>query len=419
MVAISLEPGGSQVATMLGVLLAGGVAAPLNTRLAPGELDEYLASVDPRWHLIEAPADGDSGFCPEPIDERSIAFAFPTGGTTGTPKAALWTHRSLFLAIVSSCIHLDVRPSDVELYVSPFFHVTLIPGLFATLTAGGTAIVPDDFDAAATADLVARGAVTRMFGTPTVIDRMVTQLPFGAGATATPTIVFGASRSDDGFVDRLRAAFPRARLFSGYGATEFGAVVRLYPDDVAAGGRGVGRPVAGVRVRIVDTDGNDVPTGRPGEIAVASPWQMERYAGRGEPAATLCDGAIRSGDRGHIDADGYLHLDGRLKEIIKTGGETVFPAEVERTLLAHPSVVDAAVFGVADREWGERVEALVVVAAESPLDEADVMAFCRHRLAGYKVPKRIRAVPELPYTANMKLDRRRLAAIAGRAVPSP
>src|SRR5262249_8376878 len=146
-------------------------------------------------------------------------------------------------------------------------------------------------------------------------------------------------------------------------------------------------------------EGNDVAPGETGEIAVASPWQMERYVGSSSADDLwLSDGAIRSGDIGHLDERGYLHFHGRINEVIKTGGENVFPAEVERVLLAHPAVSDAAVFGRDDAEWGQRVEAAVVMAAGCGFDEDELKSFCRERLAGYKVPKRVRALPELPYT---------------------
>jgi fatty-acyl-CoA synthase len=429
-VAVAMEPGASYVAVMLGILASGGVAAPVNTRLTPVEVDEYLRRVAARWHvhspscagLLPASAPGrlaigatvGAGARLEPPApaEDAPAFAFPTGGTTGTPKAAVWTQRSLFLAVSSSCANLGVRPDDVELYISPFFHVTLVPGLFATLMMGGTVTVPARVDAAECAAVLRSGQVTRMFGTPTVLDRIVTQMGSDVAAGVAPTIIYGAARSDDTFVDRLGRAFPGARLFSGYGATEFGAVVRLYPPDVEAGGRGVGRPVPGVHLRVVDVDGNDVPPGVHGEIAVASPWQMEGYlAGDGDShpqADVLDDGAIRSGDIGHLDGHGYLHLDGRLKESIKTGGETVFPMEVERVLLAYPGVADAAVYGVDDDQWGQRVDAVVVMTDGAALDARALQAFCRAQLAGFKVPKRVHAVDALPYTGNMKLDRRRL-----------
>lgn len=435
-VAVAAEASAASVATLGGIMAAGAIAAPVNTRLGPTDLSAYLASVSPSMLLVGTtlPGDPPSGLTAFPMepggshgplvdrlgaaavearprpdpDLDAGAIAFPTGGTTGSPKAALRTHRALVDAVVSNVVHLEVRRVDRELYLAPLFHLSVVSGLWPTLYAGGTVSTMSRFDATEAAASFAGFAPTRLLCTPTVMDRIV-----GAAAGLTLSddefrIAYGAARNAPDFFERVRTVLPRARLVTGYGATEFGAVTRLYPEDPEWGTDGaVGRPVAGVAIEVVDDDGEPVEPGTTGEIVVASPFAMARYLGHDEDPFTDA-GAIRSGDLGHLSADGCLFLTGRRKELIITGGENVFPGEVESVLNSHPAVEAAAVFGVDDDRWGERVEAAVVRSAAVAITEEQLRRHCGAHLAGFKVPKAIRFVDELPYTPTMKVDRRRL-----------
>jgi fatty-acyl-CoA synthase len=437
-VGIAMQPTAAYVTILLGAMAAGAVPAPLNTRLAPAELADYLRRVEPRLVLddgsvrVDAPgvatlrldaADpvgalvgsarggrpgGLDGAGPDSV---APAIAFPTGGTTGLPKAAIWGHGGLSLALISACMHLGSGRSDTELYFSPMYHLTLVTSLLAVLYAGGTVRLLPRFEEEAVLRVLDGEAVTRFFGTPVVIERL---LAVGGGRRAPSSlrsVVFGASRSGPDFPERLQAAFPSARLMTGYGATEFGAVTRVYPAEVLSADSGVGRPVAGVELSVRGPDDEVLAPGEVGEVTVRSPMAMLGYLG-GERPRTVDGDALRSGDLGALDAQGRLHLRGRLSELIKTGGENVFPAEVERVVAQHPAVLDAVVYGVDDATWGERVECAVIPAPGAALDPAELRAFCAARLGGYKVPKRFRVVGEFPHTSTLKLDRQALRRAA-------
>lgn len=430
-VAVSMAPGARQLEVLLGAQLAGAVACPLNPGATDDERTRYLDRLGEPWLVTdrttttraarEIDAEGllersGARHGPEPsIGPDAVSFAFPTGGTTGAPKAAAWTHRSVALAVLTTCAALGVTDSDVELYGSPFFHVTLITGLLATLYSGGTVIVPARFDPAQAGALLADGSVTRMFATPTVLERILRGRPRPA-AFARPAITYGASPTDSHLPQRILAAFPNASIYSGYGSTESGAVTRLYPSDVGADGRGVGRALPGVEIKILDEAGHDIAARHEiGEVAVGTPWGMSHYLGADGDARTIYDGYIRPGDLGRIDHTGHLHLVARVGDVIKTGGEKVFPTEVEDVLRRHPLVEDAAVYGVPDTEWGQRVEAAIVGAATEAPDPEVLRSFCRASLAGFKVPKAFHRVERLPLTANMKVDRAALGRIGRHA----
>lgn len=450
-VGIAMQPSSAYVAVLAGVMAAGAVPAPLNTRLAAVELADYVRRLEPRMVLADGsagvPATGlastlrlDAG---DPLgslrrsvvgtratraaralhtadagitwpDPAAPAIAFPTGGTTGLPKAALWSHGGLALALVSACMHLGIGRSDTELYFSPMYHLTLVTSLLAVLYAGATVRLLPRFDEEAALRVLGGEAVTRFFGTPVVIERMLALAGARLPAPALRSVVFGASRSAPDFPARLQAALPGVALMTGYGATEFGAVTRVWPAEVLDPQCGVGRPVAGVELTVCAADGAVLPHGEVGEVTVRSPMAMLGYAG-GEQPRHAAHGALRSGDLGALDAQGRLHLHGRLSELIKTGGENVFPVEVERVVVRHPAILDAVVYGVEDATWGERVECAVIPVTGATLDVDELRAFCATQLGGYKLPKRFRVVSEFPRTTTLKLDRQALRRTALQA----
>jgi fatty-acyl-CoA synthase len=441
-VVTALEPGAAQLALIFGAMAAGAVAAPLNIKLAPPEVRRYLEPLAPALVVADATGAGLSDGAlvlpggeggplapvaplfgaPVPVlsdvDSAEPAILFGTGGTTGLPKAGCWTHRSLWLYAAACVGAMEVRRTDVELFFSPFFHIALVTGPFGTFFAGGACHFLPRFDEAEVLRHVTGGVVTRFFGAPTALRRLV-EHPACTPATtgAVRRILFGSTRSEPDLPARLREAFPNAELITGYGATEFGAVARLRSWELVDGtDQGVGAPVPGVVLRIIDQAGADVARGEVGEIVVQAPWQITGYWGHPEQtAAAHHEGGIRSGDLGRLDAGGFLHLRGRSKDLVITGGENVFPAEVEDVLSQHPAIAEAAVFGTADPDWGERVEAALVPVAGGGIDVEEVRRFCRERLAGYKVPKVFHVLPGLPLTATMKVDRRALREVTGGA----
>jgi fatty-acyl-CoA synthase len=438
-VGIAMQPSAAYVSILLGAMACGAVAAPLNTRLAPGELADYLRRLEPRLVLSDGtarvsspglatlhldPADplgalvrsAPGGRAAGPVgaldSPTGPAIAFPTGGTTGLPKAAVWGHAGLALGLISACMHLGTGRSDTELYFSPMYHLTLVTSLLAVLYAGGTVRLLPRFDEDAVVKALDTEAVTRLFGTPVVIERILAAGGDRLARSSLRSVVFGASRSGPDFPARLQAALPRVGLMTGYGATEFGAITRVFPSEILDPDSGVGRAVAGVELSVRARSGGEVlPPGEVGEVVVRSPMAMLGYLS-GEVVGTVDGDAIRSGDLGALDEQGRLHLHGRISELIKTGGENVFPSEVERVVVEHDAVLDAVVYGVEDATWGERVECAVIPAPGVALDLADLRAFCATRLGGYKVPKRFRVVSEFPRTTTLKLDRQALRRAA-------
>jgi fatty-acyl-CoA synthase len=426
-VVIAATPAAAYLGLLFGIMAAGAVAVPLNTRLTPDEAGAYLSGLTPRLlvhdaahaalaagldvpavRLTDLPAAG-AGIA---LDPAAPAAIFGTGGTTGLPKGAVWSHQGLWLYAASCQANLETRRTDVELYFSPFFHIAVVTALLSTMYAGGCAWVLPRFDEAPALDALRTGRPTRMFGAPTALARLIRHPLFDPSAMrSVRRVLFGSTRSEPGFVAEASAAFPAARLVTGYGATEFGAVARLRSWETDDGtDRGVGRPVPGAGIRVVGPGGEELPRGAVGELIVAAPWQMLGYWGAppGDPASFL-DGGIRSGDLGRLDGDGFLHLTGRAKDVIITGGENVFPVEVEDVLGGYPGVLQSAVFGRLDPTWGERVEAAIVCG--TAVDVAELRAYCRTRLAGYKVPRHFHVVPELPLTAASKVDKRRLSEV--------
>jgi fatty-acyl-CoA synthase len=444
-VGIALPGSAASLILMFGAMAAGAIAAPLNTRMTRRELTEYLGGIEPR--LVIASDDYreliDDQICgsvrlltptprsaqdplaildsvsapasplPDPdVDPAAAAIMFGTGGTTGTPKAAVWSHERLWLYAASCSAAMEVRCTDTELFFSPIFHIALVTGPFGTLFSGGAVHVLPDSDPAAVAAVLASGTITRLFGAPTALMRIIERPGFDPAAMGgMRRVLFGSTRSEPDLATRLAAAFPHAELVTGYGATEFGAVVRLRSWEMEAGqDQGVGKAVPGVSVLIVGPGDAILPPGQIGELVIRAPWQMLGYwCPRADEGTAFVHGGVRSGDLGERDADGCIHLRGRLKDVVITGGENVFPAEVEDVLSGHPGVAEVAVVGVLDREWGERVEAVIVAApAGEAATAAELTAWCRDRLARYKVPKRFHFVTEMPLTTAMKVDKRSL-----------
>ena len=444
-VALACEPSAAYLALFLGALEAGVVPAFVNTRLTAREVRAFLERIGPQavvcdvphaplvqdvaWPLVVLPGlaggtlreqlgtlSGVPRKLPVPA-EADPAVIFPTGGTTGLPKGCYTSHRGLLLWSWNVSASTLRHRFEVELYFAPFFHVSLVVGMLAPLFAGGTVVIEPAFSAGSALEAIGRHSVTRLMGAPTVFTALMREAAGDPSALlGIRDIVFGSSSWTDAFCRSLLRNFPNAAISAGYGATEFASgVSRIAPGDFRAGRfTGAGRPNPGCQINILDADDKPVPLGDAGQIAVRSPWQTLGYWNQpDETAATYgADGYIRLGDIGYFDETGWLFVSGRLKEMIITGGENVFPIEVEQALAELPSVVQAAAFGVPDEYWGERVEAVMMVApgAAAALTGAGLRDAVRGRLAGYKVPKRVHVVDSLPLTPNNKVDRAALRA---------
>jgi long-chain acyl-CoA synthetase len=342
-----------------------------------------------------------------------------TSGTTGVPKGVLTTHRNLAAAATTSA-RWGFDPTAISMTPLPLFHIGGIGWVYCGLWHGATTILLSEFEPAAVLELLERARVTNPIFVPTML-QMMTAVPGAAGRdfSALRTIVYGASPITTTALRAALATF-RCGLLGLYGLTETtGGVVHLDPADHHTDGprqrllRSVGRPYEWVELRIADQiSGAELPYGAVGEVWLRAPNVMAGYFHRPEEteAALTPDGWLRTGDGGYVDDEGYLFLTDRIKDMIVSGGENVYPIEVEEVLAQHHAVADVTVIGVPDSRWGETVTALVVRRGGTTVAASELLAFARERLASYKLPRAIEFVDEFPRTPTGKVLKRELRA---------
>ncbi|HEY5071152.1 MAG TPA: long-chain-fatty-acid--CoA ligase [Caulobacteraceae bacterium] len=335
-----------------------------------------------------------------------------TSGTTGLPKGVQLTnanYEALFASATSQWAKFD--PGDAVLVAMPLFHVAGANMGMVALYQGARAIVLREADPAVILRTVQEHAIRQAFLVPALIN-MILQHPAleGADLTCLEKVYYGASPISEAVLVRAQERFG-ASFTQLYGLTEtIGLGTYLPPEAHAAGQlRSCGLPSPGVDVR-VRTEGRSAEPMEVGEIEIRSSGVMKGYWKKAEATAEAidADGWFRSGDAGYFDADGYLYIHDRLKDMIVSGGENVYPAEVENALFSHPDVADAAVVGVPDERWGEAVKAIVVPRAGAAPDAASIIAHCRARIAAYKCPKSIDFADHLPRNPSGKVLRREL-----------
>jgi long-chain acyl-CoA synthetase len=440
------------VELLFAVSKLGAVLVPMNWRLAPPELAAVLADSEARVmiaggrfaeiasELIERrsmPSDlvvvGDAGphgyetwlagYPPEDPGGRGAAddvvVQMYTSGTTGVPKGVLTTHRNLAAAAETSPRWQFDRHS-ISLTPLPMFHIGGIGWAFVGLWNGATTILVSRFDPSAVLDLLERRWVSNAVFVPTML-QMLTAVPGAAERdfSGLRSIAYGASPITTTVLKAALRTF-RCSLFGIYGLTETtGAITQLDPSDHDPDGprehllRSAGRPYPWVDLRIADpATGEQLGPDQVGEVWLRAPNVTPGYFKRPEEtaAAVTVDGWLRTGDGGYTDADGYLFLTDRIKDMIVSGGENVYPAEVEEVLSQHPAVAEVAVIGVPDERWGEVVTALIVLGDDSEPSARELVEFARHRLAGYKLPRALEFVTQLPRTPTGKVLKRDLRA---------
>ena len=405
---------------------AGLVLVPLNTRLAVPEIHRILARTEARLLLHSLPLDapgretiGWSDDDPIAADipyerliaagpplERSVerrlddvAQIFFTSGTTGEPKGACLTQQNLVASALGSIPALELTSGDIWFHAPPMFHLVDAFAIWAITLVGGRHVIAH-FEPAHFAAIVEAERITKTSLPPTLLD-MIARSPQTAGRDlgSLERVSYGGSPMPAPVFARCSAALG-CDMVQAYGVTEVSGIVchqsraDLHAADPARS-TSVGRPALTVDIRVVDDKGNDVPAGAIGEMAVAGPQVMAGYwRDDAATAAAIPDGWYRTGDLGTRDADGYFRIVGRKKDMIITGGENVYPAEVESVLLGHPAVAEAAVIGVPSERWGEEVHAVVVFNAGMEASADTLIAHCRGLIGGYKVPKVIKAWTE-------------------------
>jgi fatty-acyl-CoA synthase len=335
------------------------------------------------------------------IDERDPHVMLYTSGTTGSPKGTLVSHRTYWLQATTSHLQLGFSEDDVGLSMFPMFHMggwSLPLGFWHT---GATVVIMPKAEPRAILETIARERVTYLYAVPTVYASLLAVPDLDAFDLGSLRLLGGGTAPMTAAqVHAIRTRLGCERMVILYGSTEAGPVSVLRPPDVARKPETVGRPYLDVDVRLVDEDGRAVARGEVGEITVRSEFTMLGYwRNPEETARTVRDGWVHTGDLGVFDDEGFLAVVGRRKEVIRSGGESIFPAEIERVLLAHAAIREAAVVGVPDSHWGEAVVAAIVLRDGATLTPEDVVGHVRTRLAGYKKPRHVVFLPELPRTA--------------------
>ncbi|MBB4632733.1 long-chain-fatty-acid--CoA ligase [Sphingosinicella soli] len=336
-----------------------------------------------------------------------------TSGTTGRPKGVVLGNRNYrrFMEMAAKVDGFSYSESETVMIVMPLFHVAGTNVSLAGLAQGCRLVLVRDFDADAAVEMMQRESVSHTFLAPAMIRMMLQTAAMSAARfDALQTIAYGASPIAEDVLVRARAAFG-CGFVQFYGMTETtGAGSYLSPagHEVSERLKSCGRPWPDVEVAILGPDGASLAPGEIGEIAIRGDIVMKGYWNRPEATSeTLAGGWLHTGDAGYADEHGYFYVHDRIKDMIVSGGENVYPAEVENAILGCPGVADVAVIGVPDARWGEAVKALVVANGAPPAAE-DVIAWARSRIAGYKVPKSVDIVETLPRNAAGKVLRREL-----------
>jgi long-chain acyl-CoA synthetase len=435
------------IEVMFGASKAGVVFTPVNWRLAPAEIEyilndarakilfidkemlQALAGLDCP-HLVhrivlDAPAAGEvefeawkaaaSGEDPRlPAAPGDVAMQMYTSGTTGRPKGAMLTNAN-FLKVCDlegppTPSWFQMTANDVSLVAIPLFHIGGTETALRPLFCGGTLVIHRDFDPAAVLADIEAYRVTVLSLVPTALQLVVEHPKAPNTDVGSVRILFyGASPIP---LELLRKSMRvlGCDFVQAYGMTEAtSTVVTLPPHDHSPEGtprmRSAGKPLPGVELKVVDGDGAALGPGKVGEILVRARSVMCGYWGMPEATAAALDseGWLHTGDAGYLDEDGYVYIHDRVKDMIVSGGENIYPAEVENAIFGHPKVAEVAVIGVPDSKWGEAVKAVIVPRPGETIDEAELIGWVRARIAGYKAPRSIDVRAELPHNAAGKV----------------
>jgi long-chain acyl-CoA synthetase len=349
-----------------------------------------------------------------------VALQLYTSGTTGPPKGAMISHRNLATMLPSTARAWYFGPDSVNLVAMPLFHVGGVGWALVGVHAGAHTVLLHEVDTGEILRAISRHRVTHALFVPAVLQALLATPEVEAtDFSSLRYIVYGASPIS---VDVLTRSLERfgCGFIQGYGLTETtGAVVHLLPEDHDPTGpnvhrlRAAGQPMPGVELRVVEPrTGQERATGEVGEVLFRSAQVMRAYWNRPEATTEVIDddGWFRTGDAGHLDADGYLYLSDRVKDMIISGGENIYPAEVENVLMSCDAIADAAVIGVPSEKWDETPRAIIVLADGAELSPEQVIAHCRSQLASYKCPTSVEFVAELPRNAAGKILKRELRA---------
>jgi long-chain acyl-CoA synthetase len=430
--------------------LGAGVVNPLNLRLNPKELafilndsetevifvDQWFSNVleqargdIDKLRTVVLLGDGDvphdvayedvvaagEPVVPEEPEEEDHVILMYTGGTTGLPKGVLLSQRAEMLNLYHVAIAVGLGEDRVYLHQTPMFHAASMAALLGIPAGGGVSVFIPLFDPGQVIGLIEKYGVNQTVMVPTMIAMLLQHDEFKPARVRTLThLTYGASPMPGALLETIQKTLPDLELSQGYGMTECSSVLTfLTEEDHRAGGdilRSAGRPMAGVALTIRDDDDNVLPAGEVGEVCARAGNFMDCYWKRPtETEEAFRGGWYRSGDAGYLDANGYLFLSDRVKDMIVTGGENVYSVEVENAIASHEAVAQVAVIGIPHDTWGEQVHAIVVPKPGAELTADEIIEHARKTIAGYKLPKSVdfRTEP-IPLSGAMKPLKREL-----------
>ena len=345
----------------------------------------------------------------------SLAGLFYTGGTTGFSKGVMLSHANLMTSAIGCTATGEfVSAGGTYLHAAPMFHAADQAGGFGGTLVGVTHVIVPGFDPKVVLDAISEHGVTDTLLVPTMIQILVDHPDLSQyDLVSWRNLAYGGSAISEAVLERTRKNLPNVRLMQAYGMTELSPVTTLlrFDDHTGARIRSAGRAAPHSEVRILDFDDNEVPRGTVGEICSYGGHVMLGYWNKpAETAAAISNGWMHSGDGGYMDEDGFVYVVDRLKDMIVTGGENVYSAEVEQAVAKHPAVAACAVIGIPDPEWGESVHAVVVLAPDATVTPEELREHCKEQIAGYKTPRSAEFVDALPVNGAGKVLKRDLRA---------
>lgn len=447
----------------------GGIFVPLNFRAKQAELTHMLSNAEAsilfvgeryvdlanamkpnlptikHYICIDGEAEGMLSYdkliasgSPEPktftqIDDEDITVLMYTAGTTGLPKGVPQTHNSYSYYVLQNVNPPDPEVVETNLITMPLYHVAGMQALLAAIYGGRTIALMKQFETKEWFEMAQREKVTRVMLVPTMLKRIVDDPDFDKyDLSSIRVITYGAAACPLEVIKKTLERFPGRTLINAFGGTETSSTIAMLraEDQIITGketeeekekklkrlASSIGRPLDDVEVQIRDEEGRVLPPGQIGELVVRGPRIMKGYWKDEEKTkkAFTPDGWYRTGDTGYMDEEGYIYLTGRADDLIKRGGEYISPEEVENVLYTHPKIEEAAVIGVPDVEWGHQPRAIVVLKKGETATPEEIMEYCRERLAGFKRPRSVIFVDELPKSSTGKILRRVLREQYGK-----
>jgi acyl-CoA synthetase (AMP-forming)/AMP-acid ligase II len=426
--------------TLFGAAVAGKPFVPINYRATDEQLRSLVCRTAPAVVVIGegiadrlGPIEGvryvdrkevleiatDAGLPVSDVDygdPDAIAILLYTSGTTGEPKAAVLRHRNLASYILSTVDFAGAHEDEAALVSVPPYHIAGVSAVLSSTYAGRRVVYMEAFQPEAWVELVRSEAITHTMVVPTMLNRILDVVEAGGGGLPTlRTLSYGGGPISVAVIERALRALPHVSFVNAYGLTETSSTIALLgPEDhrdaiasdnpsVRARLGSVGRPLPSLTVSIRDLDGTALASGQRGEICVQGEQVSGEYLGG---AGASPDGWFRTRDAGHVDEAGFLYVHGRLDDVIVRGGENLSPGAIEDVLLDHPAVTAAAVVGLPDTDWGERVVAAVTLDANATVTEDELKEFVRSRLRSTMTPERIQIRADLPFNETGKLLRR-------------